>query len=52
METQTEKRAYRKKGGWTPKPLEEKKVMVFYTVKQKHFPVAIKAVRELCKQWR
>lgn len=45
---QTKKR----RGGWTPKPFLEKKVMVYGTVKRKHFETVQKAVKELVKKWR
>ena len=47
MEIAKKKRGHRK-----PIPYEEQKVMVFHTVKRKHFLTASKAVKKLCEQWR
>lgn len=42
----------KQRGGWITKPFEEKKVMVYTHVKRKYHTEAMRAVRELCKQWR
>jgi hypothetical protein len=34
------------------KPFLEQKVLVFHTVNRKHYNEAMKAIKELCKQWR
>ncbi len=40
------------RGGWKPKPMEERRVQIFSSVKRKHFKEADQAVKELLKQWR
>jgi hypothetical protein len=35
-----------------PKPFEEQKIMVYYTVKRKHHKEATEAIKKLCQQWR
>ena len=42
----------KKRGGWTPKTTEERKVQVFGYVKGKHYLQAQKEVSELLKKYR
>lgn len=37
---------------WPEIPFEDKKVMVYCTVKRKNFKKALAAIRKLCEQWR
>jgi len=47
MEAPVKKRGHRRKT-----PFLEQKVLVFHTVNRKHYAEAMKAIKELCKQWR
>jgi hypothetical protein len=47
MEAPVKKIGHRRKT-----PFLEQKVLVFHTVNRKHYNEAMKAIRELCKQWR
>lgn len=35
-----------------PKPIPDQKIMVWHTVKRKHYATAMKEIRKLCKKWR
>ncbi len=46
------KNGYRHGGGWTPKPLHERKVKVYGYVQQQHFDKVQKMITELIKPYR
>lgn len=42
----------KRRGGCTPKPFLEKKIMVYCTVKRKYHKIATEEIREICKKYR